>query len=268
MRVRLRNSAPAAIVLLLICTLGVGLVLRSRGNENWIQIVEVGTSVILSLSLVIVYLRQNQILREHRQMMSAGYSPVVSVQNVSFGERGAGDFPGSTEGPLHAVEITATNRGNDIAANLELRCVLEEVSEDAGRLSGWRSSNTTAPRSVSLHLETESEGIYRDNGPALPPTMTQPTTLYGHIGVNLDQRYYSIPDAIDSVTQNGVDRVRLGFILRYDDASGDTYSVLIRALNIDNPQPEASLSGLIEDATELYREDLSGRIDKELRRDP
>lgn len=265
--VKLRDFAPIAIVLLLIGILVFGVVLRSNGSENWIQIVEVGTSTVLSLSLVAVYLRQNQILREHRQMMSAGYSPVVAVQDVSFRKRSAGDFSGSTEGQLHAVDITATNRGNDIAANLELRCVLEEVSKGAGRVSGWCSSNTTAPRSVSLHLETESDGIYRNNGPALPPTMEDPTTLYGHIGVNLDERYCSIPDAIDCVTEEGVSRVRLGFILQYDDASGDTYSVLLRALDIDGPQSEARLNELIENATEIYRDDLDGRIDEELQSD-
>lgn len=198
-------------------------------------------------------------------MMSAGYSPVVTVKDVSFSERSGSDFPGSERGLLQTIEVTAINRGNDVAANLELQCVVDEEERDTGRLFGASSSTTTEPRTVSLHLEEASDGVYRDGGPALPPTMQESTTLYGHVGVNVDGRYCSIPKAVDRAAERGVDRVRLGFILRYDDASGDTYSVLLRAFAVDNSQQELSFDDLIEMETGLYRRDLDGRIDEVLR---
>lgn len=261
--VKLKNPALAFVVLLF--TVGVSYTLRAFGVENWIQGTEAFVSLLLSLALVIVYVRQNKILQEHRQMMSAGYSPVVTVQDVSFSERTGGDFLGSHRGQIQTVEITAVNRGNDIAANLKLRCVLEEAERGTNGLLSRGTSALTDPRSVSLYLENESDGIYRDGGPALPPTMEDPTTLYGHTGVNVDGRYCSIPDAVDRVIEQGVDSFRIGFVLQYDDASGDSYSVLLRAFSVEDPQQEMSFHDLINPATELYRGDLDGRIDEELR---
>lgn len=259
---KLRNTALAFGCLLFIPLLGV--VLRFLGVEEWIQLTEAGASLLLSLALVIVYLRQNEILQEHRQMMSAGYSPVVSVQDVSFSERNGGEFPGGHRGQIQTVEVTAVNRGNDIAANLELRCILYQSERDTGGLLCKESSTLTDPRSVSLHLENESDGVYRDGGPALPPTMEDPTTLYGHVGVNVDGRYCSIPDAVDRVVKRGADSLRIGFVLRYDDVSGDSYSVLLRAFAVENPQQGMSFYDTVRSETELYRRDLDGRIDEEL----
>lgn len=264
--VKSRDILPIGVVVIaLLFVLGVGLFFRGRGVQRWVQIIEIGSSAVLSMSLVFVYLSQNRILREHRQMMSAGYSPVVTVRDVSLVERAGSDFPGSEQGSLQTVEVTATNRGNDIAANLELRCVLDDGERNPGGLLGRGSSATTKPRTVSLHLEEESDGVYRDGGPALPPTMEESTILYGHAGVNADGRYCSITRAIDGAAERGLDRVRLGFVLRYDDASGETYSVLLRAFALDNPQQGASFDDLVETGTELYRRDLDGRIDEELR---
>lgn len=260
--VKLRDFTLALVVLLF--TAGVSLTLRTLGVESWIQGTEAFVSLLLSLALVIVYLRQNEILQEHRQMMSAGYSPVVTVQDVSFSERTAGDFPGSRLGQLQTVELTAVNRGNDIAANLKLRCILDESGRDTSGFLCFGSQTLTGPRSVSLYPENESNGVYRDGGPALPPTMEDPTTLYGHIGVNVEEQHCPIPTAVDRVVEEEVDSLQIGFILRYDDASGDSYSVLLRAFAVEDPQQGMSFHDLIDAATELYRRDLDGRIDEEL----
>lgn len=260
--VKLRNLALAFGCLLSIPLLGA--VLRYLGVEEWVQLTEAGASLLLSLALVIVYLRQNEILQEHRQMMSAGYSPVVSVQDVSFSKRNGGEFPGSHRGQLQTVEVTAVNRGNDIAANLVLRCILDEGERDTGGLLCKGPSTLTDPRSVSLYLEDESDGVYRDGGPALPPTMEDSTTLYGHVGVNIDGRYCSIPDAVDRIVKRGADSLRIGFVLRYDDVSGDSYSVLLRAFAVEDPQQGMSFHDMVGSETELHRRDLDGRIDEEL----
>ncbi|MEZ3142404.1 hypothetical protein [Halobaculum sp. MBLA0143] len=260
-----RDILPLGVVLIaLSLVVVVGLFLRGRGVRNWLQIVEIGSSVVLSASLVFVYLSQNKILRKHRRMMSAGYSPVVTVRDVSLVERAGSKFPGSEQGLLQTLEVTATNRGNDIAANLELRCVLDDGEQESSGLLCRGSSNTTEPRTVSLHLEEESDGVYRDGGPALPPTMEESTTLYGHAGVNADGRYCTIPRAVKRAAERGADRVRLGFVLRYDDASGKTYSVLLRGFGIDDPGEGVSFDDLAKTGTELYRRDLDGRIDEEL----
>jgi hypothetical protein len=261
-------SVGAVLSLLVVIFLG-GLHLRAGGKNSWLQFIEVGASALLSLSLVAVYLSQNRILRRQRRVMSAGYSPVVSVRDVSFTERDASEFPTGGQGSLQTIEIEATNRGNDIAADLELRCIVDYDTERSELLSCLKRSSSVlpVPRTTALQLEDESDGIYRDGGPALPPTMDKPATLYGHIGVDHDGRYCSIPDAIDIATEDGVDSLRLGFVLRYRDASGDTYSVLLRAYKVANPETGLEFDDIVDEPSEIPRQDLDGRIDGELQRE-
>lgn len=265
-RVKWTEWAPVVIILVALgVVVGYGLILRSQGSESWLDLIDIGASLVLSLSLVVVYLWQNRILREQRRTMSAGYSPVVSVRDVSFDRRPASEFSAGGEENVQAVEVVAENRGNDIASDIQVQCILDTDSGRSGRLCS-NDDTLLEARLTTLQLEDESTATYRGGGPALPPTMEDVATLYGHIGLNIDGNYCSIPRALDIAIDADADVIRLGFLLQYHDASGDTYSVLLGAYHLTNPDRGIEFNEVVDAANRIPRHDLDGRIDDALDR--
>jgi hypothetical protein len=266
---RVEYTGVLLIVLFLIGVVWYGLSLRGSGNSEWLRVIEVGASTVLSLSLVLVYLWQNRILVEQRRLMSAGYSPAVSVQNVSFSTRATSEFhtTGNSDN-CGVVEVSVTNHGNDIASNLKLECVMHYdtypfdnaslLCRCVGRVPGLRSRLGNArlsPRQFRFRAEEESNQVHRRDGPVLPPSMDTPTRLYAQVGVNYEgDDYCSIPDAIDIAAGEGASEVLVGFVLTYENAFGDTNRVPLNTYRIEGVSVGTSFSDIDNHESVPYQE--------------
>lgn len=235
---------PAVILLSLTGTLYIGFFLRQNENSNWLSAVEVGTSVVLSLALVLVYVIQNKILKQQSEIMSGGYTPAIGVQNVDFVDRSIEDFTSLNgyEDTVKVIQFEIENKGNDVATDVAVACYLfthesrlDRLKSRLGKLTGRCPQHQFLPRRIDLESTQLLTEYRQSDGPVLPPNMDDRVTLFGNLGVNYEgSNYCSIPDACDILARADVDHAYLGLVLQYENAFGDTYELPIKSTKIDN----------------------------------
>jgi hypothetical protein len=263
-RERLRRSFLA--LLLLAATVSVVVLAPNYlpVGADQLQRIQTATNVLLTLALVLVYLYQNSILNKQTEIMRSGYTPAVEISDVQIEDVETDKLATTARaraGNTRAVAFEVANRGNDVAVGLRVVCYLyhddmapigwtDKLHQRVSGLPGFPSYGNFSPRELPLTFDDRRTEIRQSDGPDLPPSEDGERRLIGNLGVNYQQRYCSIPDAIDNLP-DGTD-VYLGLSLLYENAFGTTYELPMRAYKINNAESGISADEIFVSSNEYH----------------
>jgi|GEM_PF-4377937 len=230
------------IVLALLGALLVAFYLNKDQNPDWLNYLEVGTSIILSTALVVIYFVQNRILDQQTNILKGRHTPLVGLENISIQQDEDGEFEGST-----CVQFDAINSGNDIAQNMKLNCFIAPDRfrfKAAARASYYLSKipilkvfvNTPHVLSKSIQLDSDDlpTDVPHSDGLVLPPNMDETVAVFAPIIFDYPHPGEPSPllDTIDLYANSGFSTLYLGLVLTYENAFGSDYVRTIKSIVI------------------------------------
>ncbi|SDZ92775.1 hypothetical protein SAMN04488065_1269 [Haloplanus vescus] len=196
-------------------------------------------SVILSTGLLFAYLlqfrsqdRQRVLMEQQKQIMNAGYTPLIGVIQQDLEDHSTNPKTSETE----SLKLTIVNRGNSLATDLEVHFL---ITYDA---HNQRYTNHSGP------LRRTEDGVWWNSGSggSLSPEESE---VEFHIPVEVTDTKCSqneptdIADAINDIFDSGnsIDEIEIATQLRYQDAKGNQKEIDLTIYTIQSPNGDIEL---------------------------
>jgi hypothetical protein len=224
------------------------------------QIDAVG-SLVLTLVIIGIYLRQHQLLRTQTKSMQnqtdtmqAGISPLLRVDdNIGYLETHPHRDGYSNPGYLG---VTITNVGNETAKNLEiLTTILGDVAIPDANIQ---------PRATTLNPQSRPVVTREGTGGAIPKEETE--DFYAAVEVQIDhptvsdnvQRVGNALGTLDTLQDShdqsecdgskpAIENPRIAFAIRYENMAGESTVLPIRnSIEIDLSAPSSNLQQVMD----------------------
>lgn len=209
------------------------------GVTTWASNNDGLASVILSAGLLFAYLlqfrtqdRQRVLMNQQKQIMDAGYTPLIGVTHQNLEDHSSNFETSETE----SLELTIVNRGNSLATDLKLHFL---ISYDA---DNQRYTNHSGP------LRRTENGVWWNSGSG------------GSISPEEDEVEFSIPaevtdtehsqdesidiaDAINDIfgSEDNVDEIEIATQLHYKDAKGNQQEIDLTIYTVQSPNGDVDL---------------------------
>lgn len=199
-------------------------------------------SLILSASLLYAYLlqfrtqdRQRVLMNQQKEIMDAGYTPLVGVTEQNVNDRTSSPEVPETE----SVELTVVNRGNSLATDLELHFLISYETNNQ------RYTDHSSP------LRRTEDGVWWHAGSGGSISPEEPEVEFSTPARVTDTEYdqdepVDISDAIDRIfdSKDDVDQIRIATQLHYKDAKANEKEIdlTIYTINSSNGDSDLKLS--------------------------
>jgi hypothetical protein len=199
-------------------------------------------SLILSASLLYAYLlqfrtqdRQRVLMNQQKEIMNAGYTPLVGVteQNVS-------DYTSNPRIPeTESVELTVVNRGNSLATDLELHFLISYETNNQ-RYTDYSSPLRRTEDGVWWHAGSGGSISPEESDVEFSTPARVTDTEYDR------DEHVDIGDAIDQIfdSNDDVDQIQIATQLHYKDAKVNQKEIdlTIYTINSSNGNTDLKLS--------------------------
>lgn len=168
----------------------------------------------LTLVLVVIYLSQNELLKEQAKAMKAAYTPALLINSVEF-------LDVDSEGnQTDLIKLKLTNIGNEVAKDIRIRCHVRPVK----RTLEERTCSRFPISSATVRLKQNQRPVYdsESNGAVLSEHDCE-VECSAEIKMRINQQdtannpYPFRTAMIDEVTGR---RVRFGFEILYENSAG------------------------------------------------
>lgn len=210
-----------------------------NGVANWASNNDGLAPIILSAGLLFAYLlqfrtqdRQRVLMNQQKQIMDAGYTPLIGVTQQTLKDHSSNPKTPETE----SLQLTIVNRGNSLATDLQLHFLISYDTDNQ------RYTNHSGP------IRRTEDGEWWSSGSG------------GSISPEEDEVEFSIPaevtdtehsqdesvdiaDAIDDIfdSEDDVDEIEIATQLHYKDAKGNKKEIDLTIYIIQSSNGDADL---------------------------
>lgn len=172
----------------------------------------------LTLILVLIYLRQNSVLREQTKVLQAAYSPALQVNSLEPSNHDCSDESDS-------IDLTITNIGNEVAKNIQIKYLIQSSNHSTlSRFPFFGHKLSLSSASVPV-IRQDRVSYYQDeNGAAISKGEKQ-VECTTDVCLTVEDsppenNPYPFRNAIASISDETGERLQLGMMLKYENSAG------------------------------------------------
>lgn len=210
-----------------------------NGVKTWANTNNGLASLILSGGLLFAYLlqfrtqdRQRELMNQQKQIMDAGYTPLIGVTRQSVNDHSSDPETAETE----SLELTVVNRGNSIATDLNLHFL---ISYDTENQRYTNHNNPLRRTENGMWWNSGSGGSISPNEDPVKFSIAAEVT-----DTDPDQNEpVDISDAVDSIFENedDVSEIEIATQLHYKDAKDNQEEIDLTIYTIQPSNGDANL---------------------------
>lgn len=210
-----------------------------NGVTSWASTNDGLASIILSAGLLFAYLlqfrtqdRQRVLMNQQKQIMDAGYTPLIGVTQQTLEDHSSNPEISETE----SLQLTIVNRGNSLATDLQLHFLISYDTDNQ------RYTNHSGP------LRRTEDGVWWRSGSGGSISPEEDEVEFSIPAAVTDTEYsqdepIDIADAIDDIfeSEGDIDEIEIATQLHYKDAKGNKKEIDLTIYTIKSSNGDADL---------------------------
>lgn len=278
------SRAILAIVGLLLVGIIIGAAFHTADSVSGPEVASIWTSVVLTLFLAYIYLRQNEILELQSQIMGGSHTPILSVSDLELTNKvpASGNAIQISDGG-EFLSFRVANEGNDIAAGLSMLYIptftltnqpnsYDDIAVPEGvvvdKVPPDESKNTFVDDSLPPHyarefpvhstkIATEASDVQG----ATVPTQDGTTEMYAQAGFYVVEQGRRKPIGFvrgiqQLLNDDAIQSVVVGRVLMYQNPFEEPSYIVLPSLRFDegslDPTSDSPLSVSIDTGENYY----------------